>query len=166
VSKAIKLLVVEDSEDDARLVIRMLRRGGYNAQHERVESAAAMAAALQRQTWDAVVSDYNMPGFSGLDALRILRATALDVPFILISGTVGEEIAVDALKAGANDYVIKNNLSRLASVLERELKEAAIRADHRRAQRKLIESEAGLRRAQNIARLAHVITGPDGSFES
>ena len=140
-SKAIRLLVVEDSEDDAKLVIRMLRRGGFDAQHERVETAAAMEAALRRQSWDAVISDYNMPGFSGLDALRILRSTGFDIPFILISGAVGEEIAVDAMKAGANDYIVKMNLSRLSLVLKRELQEAAIRAEHRQAECALVESD-------------------------
>jgi diguanylate cyclase (GGDEF)-like protein/PAS domain S-box-containing protein len=166
VSKAIRLLLVEDSEDDAKLLIRALGREGFDVQHERVETAAAMEAALRRHSWDAIVSDYSMPGFNGLDALRILRSTGRDIPFILTSGTVGEEIAVDAMKAGVNDYIMKMNLSRLGSVLERELKEAAMRAENRRAQRRLIESEAGLRRAQLMAELAHVITGPDGSFES
>ncbi|TAK41839.1 MAG: EAL domain-containing protein [Betaproteobacteria bacterium] len=165
-SQKIRVLVVEDSENDAKLVIRMLQRGGFEVESERVENAATMAAALERQRWDAVISDYNMPQFSGLDALNILRFTGLDIPFILTSGTVGEEIAVDALKAGASDYVLKGNLSRLPNVLERELREAAIRAEHRQAQRKLIEREAGLHHAQIMARLAHVITAPDGSFES
>jgi diguanylate cyclase (GGDEF)-like protein/PAS domain S-box-containing protein len=166
VSKAIKLLVLEDSEDDAKLAIRMLRRGGFDVQHERVQSAAALQAALAGQQWDAVISDFGMPGFTGMDALRILQSTGLDIPFILISGTVGEETAAGAMKAGANDYIMKENLARLAPALERELKEAAMRAGNRRAQRRLIEGEAGLRRAQLMAGLAHVITGPDGAFES
>ena len=165
-SEPLRLLLVEDSEADAKLVLRMLKLGGFNVQSERVESAPTMAAALERQAWDAVISDYTMPQFTGLDALNILRSAGLDIPFILTSGTVGEEIAVDALKAGASDYVLKGNLSRLPNVLKRELREAAIRAEHRQAQRKLVESEAGLHRAQLMAKLAHVITGPDGSFET
>ncbi|TAK84210.1 MAG: EAL domain-containing protein [Betaproteobacteria bacterium] len=165
-SESLRLLLVEDSENDAKLVVRTLKRGGFDVRSERVASAATMVAALERQAWDAVISDYNMPQFTGLDALNILRFTGLDIPFILISGTVGEEIAVDALKAGASDYVLKGNLQRLPNVLQRELREAAIRAEHRQAQRKLMEREAGLHRAQVMARLAHVITGPDGSFES
>lgn len=150
-TRAIDLLLAEDSEDDARLVIRVLRRGGFEVRHQRVESAAAMTAALQKQAWDAVISDYNMPGFSGMAALKILRSAGLDIPFILISGTVGEEIAVAAMKAGADDYVLKMNLSRLAPVLERELKEVAIRAEHRRAQRDLLESES---RFRNLTKLS------------
>jgi diguanylate cyclase (GGDEF)-like protein/PAS domain S-box-containing protein len=151
VTRSIDLLLAEDSEDDARLVIRVLQRGGFEVRHQRVESAAAMTAALRQQAWDAVISDYNMPGFSGMAALGILRSTGLDIPFILISGTVGEEIAVDAMKAGADDYVLKMNLSRLAPVLERELKEVATRDERRRAQRDLLESE---QRFRNLTKLS------------
>lgn len=119
----------------------MLKRGGFEVKYERVATAAEMEAALRRQSWDAVVSDYNIPGFGGLDALGILRATGQDIPFILISESLGEEIAVDALKAGVGDYVLKGNLSRLPSVLERELREAGARAAHRQMQRDLVESE-------------------------
>ncbi len=150
-STAIRLLVVEDSDDDARLVIRALKRGGVDVQHERVESAAALKAALAERQWDAVVSDFRMPGFTGLDALKIFRATGLDIPFILISGTIGEETAVDAMKAGASDYVMKKSLERLAPALERELKETQMRAAHRRAQEALIDSENRFRQmAENI----------------
>src|SRR6185295_8060220 len=128
------ILLVEDNPDDAKLVVRMLNRAGFDVQHERVQSAVGMTAALNRQAWDAVISDFNMPGFSGLDALKILRSTDQDIPFILISGAVGEEIAVNALKAGASDYILKTNLSRLGSVLERELAEAAIRRANRSAE--------------------------------
>ena len=145
VSKAVKLLLVEDSADDAELAIRMLRRGGFDAQYERVDNAAAMAAALKRQPCDAVISDFRMPGFTGLDALKILRSTGLDIPFILTSGTIGEETAVEAMKAGASDYVLKQNLARLAPALQRELKAAAMRADHGRVQRELVEREARYR---------------------
>jgi diguanylate cyclase (GGDEF)-like protein/PAS domain S-box-containing protein len=145
VSKAVKVLVVEDSEDAAALAMRVLRRGGFEPQHERVESAAAMRAALERQSWDAVISDFKLPEFSGLDALAILRATGLDIPFILVSGSVGEETAAQLMKAGAHDYLLKENLARLAPALERELKEAEVRAAHREAQRELSESEARFR---------------------
>ena len=144
-SKSVKVLLVEDSANDAELALRMLRHGGFDVQHERVDSAAAMAAALRRQPWDVVISDFRMPGFTGLDALGILRATGLDIPFILTSGTIGEEVAVEAMKAGASDYVLKQNLARLAPALERELKEAALHADHGRVQRELVASEARYR---------------------
>jgi CheY-like chemotaxis protein len=112
VKRAIKLLVVEDSEDDARMVVKVLQRAGFKVlKYEIAGTPAATQAALAREPWDAVISDFNMPDFNGLDALRIVRAAAPDIPFILISGAVGEEIAVDALKAGVGDYVLKKNLS-------------------------------------------------------
>jgi len=146
VKRAIKLLVVEDSEDDARMVVKVLQRAGFKVvKYEIAGTPAATQAALAREPWDAVISDFNMPDFNGLDALRIVRAAAPDIPFILISGAVGEEIAVDALKAGVGDYVLKKNLKRLPLVLERELREAATRAEHRHVQRHLIDSEQRLR---------------------
>lgn len=136
-SKAIQVLLVENSEDDAALVMRVLQREGLDVRYERVASASAMQAALKHQSWDVVISDFSMPGFSGLAALKVVRATWPDIPFILISGTTGEEIAVDAMKAGANDYIVKNNISRLPSVVIRELRGAASRAEHRRARHEL-----------------------------
>jgi diguanylate cyclase (GGDEF)-like protein/PAS domain S-box-containing protein len=146
VSNAIKLLLVEDSDDDARLVVRLLQRGGFEVQFVRVDTARGFEEALARQGWDAVVADYLMPRFTGLEALKIVRAGGFDMPFILISGTVGEEIAVEAMKAGANDFIIKTNLSRLASVLVRELRESANRSEHRHAQDRLRKSESRYRR--------------------
>jgi diguanylate cyclase (GGDEF)-like protein/PAS domain S-box-containing protein len=165
-SKRVRVLLVEDSEDDARMAVRLLKRGGFEVQFERVDTAYGLEEALSRQSWDAVIADYRMPQFTGLDALKIVRESGSDIPFVLVSGTVGEEIAVGAMKAGANDFIIKMNLSRLAPVLDRELREAANRAEHRHARHKLRESEAGLHRAQVMAALAHVVTGPEGRFES
>jgi diguanylate cyclase (GGDEF)-like protein/PAS domain S-box-containing protein len=160
----ISVLFVENSENDAALAVRVLQRGGLDVRFERVDTARAVKGALSRQSWDAVIADHRMPQFTGLDALRIVRASGSDVPFILISGTVGEEMAVQAMKAGADDFVLKSNLARLPQVLERELREAADRALHRETQSRLRESEAGLNRAQAMAKLAHVITGPEGEF--
>src|SRR5258706_16159712 len=101
-SNPVTVLVVEDSEDDAALTVRQLQRGGFEVRFERVDTARAVEEALSRQSWDAVISDYWMPQFTGLDALKIVRANGTDVPFILVSGTVGEEIAVEAMKAGAS----------------------------------------------------------------
>ena len=137
---AIRVLMVEDSDDDALLVIRILRRGGFDPTCFRVDDGAALEAALLQQ-WDVVISDFRMPGFSGMDALKICRATGRDIPFILMSGAIGEETAVLAMKAGANDYVMKQNLARLAPALERELQEAGMRAQHRRMAAQLQESE-------------------------
>jgi PAS domain S-box-containing protein len=145
VTQAVKVLMLEDSEDDAKLALRALRHGGFEPTHRRIQTAAELKSALVHERWDAVISDFMMPGFTGIEALGIVRAADLDIPFILVSGTIGEETAVSAMKAGAGDYVMKNNLARLAPALERELKEAAIRAENRRAQRDLVESEQRLR---------------------
>ncbi|WP_349743634.1 hybrid sensor histidine kinase/response regulator [Roseateles cavernae] len=133
-SKDIQILFVEDSEDDAKLAMLALRRGGYLPSYRRVQDAAALRAALSQERWDAVLADFSLPHFSGLEALNIFRTTELDIPFIFVSGTIGEETAVAAMKAGASDYVMKQNLARLAPVLEREMEQALIRAKHRQAQ--------------------------------
>jgi diguanylate cyclase (GGDEF)-like protein/PAS domain S-box-containing protein len=156
---ALRIVIVEDSATDAELVMRELKRGGDQIHFERVDSSGALLAALERGPCDAVISDFGLPGFSGLDALQIVKSRDADMPFILVSGTVGEEVAVQMLKAGADDYVLKGNLARLPSALKAQLREA----EERRARRR---SEQGLRRAQAMAKLAHVVTGPDGSFDS
>ena len=102
---AINLLIVEDSADDAELMVRALRRAGVDPAYERVETAPAMEEALARRSWDLVISDYSMPHFSGLGALKMLRDKALDLPFIMVSGSVGEDVAVDTIRAGANDFI-------------------------------------------------------------
>src|SRR3989449_8715634 len=122
------VLIAEDSEDDALLLVRELKRGGYEPTYERVASAAAMAAALDRRGWDLVIGDHSMPHFSGLTALSLVRERGLDVPFICVSGTISEEMAVAAMKAGANDWVTKGHLKRLLPAIERELREAKGRA--------------------------------------
>lgn len=118
------VLVVEDSENDTSLLLEELRQKGYAPVHERVEHATAMTSALERRVWDVVVSDYVMPDFSGPNALKLLRGKNLDIPFIVVSGTFGEEAAVAMMKAGANDYITKANLSRLAPAIEREMEAA------------------------------------------
>ncbi|MBC7499754.1 MAG: response regulator, partial [Herminiimonas sp.] len=137
---SLRVLLVEDSEDDALLILRALRRGGLEPTALRVQDAKQLAVALA-QPWDVVISDFSMQGFTGMDALAMCRATHADIPFILMSGTIGEETAVAAMKAGANDYVMKHNMARLAPALLRELHEATMRADLRRTELKLIESE-------------------------
>ena len=132
--KAIKVLVVEDSEDDTQLAMLTLRRAGFEPSYRRVQDAEALLAAIGEEHWDAVLSDSRLPTFSGVEALRLFRQTGLDIPFIFVSGTIGEETAVDAMKAGASDYVMKENLARLAPALERELAQASVRAERRQAQ--------------------------------
>src|SRR5256886_1332475 len=126
--KPLRVLMVEDSEDDALLVLRELRAAGYDLTLERVDTAAALAAALDRHPWDLVIGDYSMPHFSGTAALAMLRQRGLDVPYICVSGTITEELAVAAMKAGAHDYVTKGQLKRLLPAIERELREAQGRA--------------------------------------
>jgi len=126
--KPLRVLMVEDSEDDALLVLRELRAAGYDLTHERVDTAAALVAALDRHPWDLVIGDYSMPHFSGTAALAMLRERGLDVPYICVSGTITEELAVAAMKAGAHDYVTKGHLKRLLPAIERELREARARA--------------------------------------
>src|SRR5215218_5937383 len=133
----LKVLLVEDSEDDALLLLRELRRGGYEPLCERVDTAAAMEAALEERTWDIVISDHSMPAFSSSAALELLRAKGfVDMPFIIVSGQIGEDVAVAAMKAGAHDYIMKDNLARLNTAIERELREAEGRRERRRAEEK------------------------------
>ncbi|MGH8723008.1 MAG: PAS domain S-box protein, partial [Burkholderiales bacterium] len=137
------VLLVEDSEADALLMVRELTRAGYEPLYERVESAEAMRAALDQHAWDIVLSDYTVPGFGAPAALDLLRARGLDdMPFIIVSGTIGEERAIAALKAGATDYVPKDRLSRLAPAVERALREAAVRRQQRLAEAALRDSQA------------------------
>ncbi|HWI40714.1 MAG TPA: ATP-binding protein [Verrucomicrobiae bacterium] len=144
-SHNLRLLLVEDSEDDAFLLVRELRRGGIEALLRRVETAAELEDSLQEGAWDAVISDFKLPGFDGFDALRIVRRIDPDIPFILVSGVLGEEIAVQAMRAGAQDYMIKGNLGRLAPALDRELRDARTRREKRRVDEALYESEQRFR---------------------
>jgi PAS domain S-box-containing protein len=137
----LRLLLVEDNENDAVLVVRELKRGGYDTTYERVYDAASMRAALERQSWDLVLSDHSMPQFSGRAALDVLRQRDPDVPFIFVSGTIGEDAAVESMRMGAQDYLNKANLRRLVPAIQRELREAASRRERRRAETALRESE-------------------------
>jgi signal transduction histidine kinase len=120
----LRVLLVEDSEEDALLLVRELRRGGYELIIERVQTADDMRAALERQSWDIVVADYVMPSFSAPAALSLLKESQLDLPFIIVSGTIGEETAVEAMRSGAKDFMIKGKLARLLPAIEREVREA------------------------------------------
>jgi diguanylate cyclase (GGDEF)-like protein/PAS domain S-box-containing protein len=135
----LRLLMVEDSDDDAQLLLVKVRRAGYEPDYVRVDNEPDLREALRDPSWQIVVSDYAMPGFSGLKALQILRDLNPDLPFILVSGTVGEEIAVDAMRNGANDYIMKDNLTRLIPAIERELRESVERGDRRRAEEALYQ---------------------------
>src|SRR5258705_13713258 len=132
-SNPLRLLLVEDSEADAELLALELRRAGFVLQFERVDSAAALAAALDRASWDLIISDNSMPGFSGTEALAQLRSRGLDIPFIFVSGTMGEDLAASALEAGAGDGLAEGNLRGLGPVSRRGLGAAAARRARRGA---------------------------------
>jgi len=137
----LRALIVEDSEFDAQVMVNLLRKGGYEVTAQRVEDVEAMRAALATGSWQLVLADYNLPTFNAPAALKLLQETGLDLPFIIVSGGIGEDIAVASMKAGAHDYLMKGNLHRLAPAVERELREAANRASQREAKRALLESE-------------------------
>lgn len=133
---SIQLLIVEDSEDDAALLLLLLRQAGFEINSERVESAGALAQALNKN-WDIIISDHSMPHFSGSEALKMIRARDADVPFIFVSGTIGEDVATDAMRTGAQDYVMKTNLKRLVPAVQRELRDAGERKERRRLDRRV-----------------------------
>jgi signal transduction histidine kinase len=141
----LQVLIVEDSEQDTALLIRKLKEYNYSIIYKRVETEDDMEKALEQKTWDIVLSDYVMPAFSGLAALSLLKRKGIDVPFIIVSGQIGEDVAVEAMRAGASDYFTKGNLRRLGAAISRELEEAENRKQRRAAERELAKSEAELR---------------------
>ena len=137
----LRTLIIEDSEDDALLLVRTLQKGGYDLSYERVETADAMGEAITKKTWDVIISDYSMPHFSGHAAQALYKEKRLDIPFIIVSGTIGEEAAVAAMVSGAHDYVMKSNLLRLVPAIQRELRDAESRKECKRAAEELKISE-------------------------
>jgi len=146
---SLRVLFIEDSEDDAVLQVRLLRQAGYDVAYTRVQSAEELTTALRRP-WDIVISDYSMPHFNGTEALKVVREKGVDVPFIFVSGTIGEDAAVAALKVGAQDYLMKSNLGRLIPSVQRELRES----DERKQRKRLEEQVHQLQRFEAIGRLA------------
>lgn len=151
----LSLLLVEDSCDDEYLLLRELRKGGWAVEHRRVDSAEALQSALKEGPWDLVISDFNMPGFSGMEALELCKGHKLDIPFLLVSGTVGEETAVSAMRAGAHDFILKGNYSRLIPAIQRELKEAQGRRARRSAEESLVHTHRILENTHEELRSAH-----------
>jgi putative two-component system response regulator len=137
----LRVLIVEDSTDDTALLVRELQQGGYDLVWERVETAEAMKTALETRAWDLTISDHSVYQLDSLAALKIMRDSQIDVPFLIVSGTIGEQAAVEVMKAGASDYLVKGKLARLLPVVRRILADAAERRARRAAERALLESE-------------------------
>jgi len=140
-STPLRVLIIEDSEDDALLLSRELQRGGYDLVSERIDTPEAMKTALDGQSWDVVLSDYSMPRFSMSEALTMMKEKGLDLPFIIVSGAIGEEAAVASMRAGVHDYIMKGKIARLLPVIERELREAQMRRERKHMEEALRQSE-------------------------
>jgi signal transduction histidine kinase len=156
----LRLLIVEDEELDAELVLLELRRSGWEPTHRRVDTPEALREALASSTWDIVISDYSMPRFSAPAAFAMVQAAGLDLPFIIVSGTVGEETAVEAMRSGVHDYLLKGHLARLSVAVQRELREAENRAQQRRMQEQLLLSDRMASMGMLAAGVAHEINNP------
>ena len=158
------VLIVEDAESDAQLILRLLRNAGYELTSERVETAQEMRAALEEQSWDIVISDYRLPQFDGTAALALLQELRPDIPFIAVSGTIGEETAVAMMKAGAHDYLMKDNLARLVSAVKRELAHAKVQRERRQAETELRVNEARWRTLIESSADAIALLSVDGTI--
>lgn len=158
--RPLQVLMVEDVEADALLVLRELARGGFDVTHERVETHEAMGAALARRAWDVVICDHSLPRFSAPEALALLKSRNLDLPFIIVSGTVNEEIAIDSLHAGAADFIAKGKLARLNPAIERELRDVALRAEQAKLEKHLLVADRMASVGTLAAGVGHEINNP------
>lgn len=141
----LRVLIVEDSKIEAKFIANLLKKNGFDVIHERVETEEDMRASLDEHKWDIIISDYQMPDFDGMRALKVFQEYELDVPFILVSGKIGEETAVDLMKMGAHDYIMKGNNARLIPAIKSHLQEAANRRENKRLEIALREREAQYR---------------------
>jgi two-component system, cell cycle sensor histidine kinase and response regulator CckA len=152
-SEILRVLQVEDSESDAALIVRLMEKSGYIVHAERVEDAEPMRQALARQDWDVVLADYHLPQFDAVAALQILHESGRDIPFIVVSGMIGEDLAVEIMRAGAQDYVLKDRIARLAPAVQREIREAQSRRDRRQAEERLRDRDEWLALAVSVTQL-------------
>lgn len=159
----IRLLLVEDNDTDALLVVRQLKKDGFEVEHRQVKTRSEMEAALDRGDWDLVISDFSLPGFGGKDALDLFKSRKMDIPFILVSGTVGEDIAVSIMKGGANDYLMKTHLHRLGPAVKRELEETQIKRDKKHIESVLDQTEKRFQRLIEDLRDVVFLFSMDGS---
>jgi len=165
-SEPLRVLFVDDSEMDVVRLLRELKKGGYATEHQRVDDAPSLRQALQTSQWQIVVSDFHMPNFDGLKALQVVKEAQLDIPFILVSAVVSEETAVQAMKQGAHDYIMKGNPARLVPAVQRELREAQARAEQRRTQSALRQRDDQLRQTQKLEAIGRVAAGAAHDFKN
>jgi PAS domain S-box-containing protein len=159
---SLRVLIVDDSDDDAKLMIRQLHKGSYDPKWERVETAEAMEASLDREQWDVILCDYKMPHFSAPAALKLVQDKNIDIPFIIVSGAIGEGTAVAAMKSGAHDYLMKDKLAKLVVAIEREIREAEMRQDKKKTDEMLKKSEENFRHSLDDSPLGVRIVSTDG----
>ena len=161
VAEPLHVLIIEDSEMDAELLLHELRRGGYDLRYRRVDTAPELEEALQLQGWDVILADYMLPQFSAPAALTLINSKDIDLPFIIVSGKIGEDIAVESLKAGAHDFIVKGNLARLIPAIERERREVLVRRQRRQAEEALQKLSSAVEQTADSV----IITGCDGIIE-
>lgn len=162
--EVLRVLIVDDSDDDTNLIVRKLRSGGYNPEWERVDTYDAMKSALEKMEWDVILCDYKMPSFSAPAALKVAQEINPNIPFIIVSGAIGEETAVEAMKAGAHDYLMKDKLAKLSVAIKREIVEAKIRRDKKNTEEMLKRSEENFRHSLDESPLGIRIVSSDGEL--